>query len=106
MVDLGKLDTSEFSQLRYLVNNLNQKLYQGVSLGYLVELAREMPVRQAMYPLMTGATKDEKIWLGTVLARSGEMDSVPFLEALSKDADPDVKQAGIRDLRTLHARLP
>jgi HEAT repeat protein len=106
VVDLGKLDTSEFSPLRYLVNTLNQKLYQGVARGYLVELARELPVRQAVYPLLTGATKDEKIELGTVMARSGEMDSVPYLEALSMDGDPDVKQAGIRDLRTLHARLP
>ncbi len=106
VVDLGNLDTGEFSQLRYLVNTLNQKLYQGVARSYLVELARELPVRQALYPLLTGATKDEKIELGTVLARSGEMDSVPYLEALSKDADQDVKQAGIRDLRTLNARLP
>jgi hypothetical protein len=77
-----------------------------VALAYLVELARELPVRQAIYPVLTAATKDEKIGLGTVLARSGEMDSVPYLEAMSMDVDPDVKQAGIRDLRTLHARLP
>jgi HEAT repeat protein len=106
VVSLGNLDTSEFSSLRYLVNTLNQKLYQGVALPFLVELAREEPVRQALYPLLTGATKDEKIQLGTVLARSGDKDSVPYLEALSMDPDKDVAQTGIRDLRTLRARLP
>lgn len=105
-VDLGNLETSEFSPLRYLVNNLNQKIYQGIALGYLVELARQLPVRQAIYPTLTGATKDEKLQLGTVLARSGEADSVPYLEALSMDLDSDVKEAAIRDLRNLHSRLP
>jgi HEAT repeat protein len=105
-VDLGNLDISEFSPLRYLVNTLNQKLYQGVARGYLVELTREQPVRQAIYPLLTGATKDERLEFGTILARSGEKDSIPYLEALSMDSDPELAQAGIRDLRTLRARLP
>ncbi len=104
-VDLGNLDTGEFSPLRYLANTLNQKMYQGVAMAYLVELARQLPVRQALYPMLTAATKDEKLEFGTIFARSGEKDSVPYLEALSKDSDPDVAQAGIRDLRTLNARL-
>lgn len=106
VVDLGNLDTGEFSSLRYLVDNLNQKLYEGVALAYLVELARQPPVRQALYPLMTGATKEERIAMGTVLARSGDKDSLPFLQALSMDPDPDVAKAGISDLRTLNSRLP
>lgn len=106
LVDLGDLDTTELSPLRSLVNILDQKLWQGVALGYLVELARDMQVRQALYPFLTGATKDEKTYLGAVLARSGEKDSQPYLQALSTDVDPDVAQAGIRDLRTLNSRLP
>jgi len=106
VVMLGNLDTSEFSALRYLVNTLNQRSYQGVAMAFLVELARQQPVRQALYPLLTSATKDEKIYLGTVFARSGENDSVPYLEAMSMDSDTDVAQAGVRDLRSLRARLP
>jgi hypothetical protein len=41
-----------------------------------------------------------------VLARGGEGDSLPYLEALSTDPDPEVAQEGIRSLRTLRARLP
>lgn len=106
LVALGNLDTGEFSALRYLVNTLNQRSYQGVALPYLVELARDQAVRQALYPLLTGATKDEKIQLGTVLARSGDKDSVPYLDALSMDPDTEVAQDSIRDLRTLRVRLP
>ena len=56
--------------------------------------------------MLARATKDEKIQLSIVLARSGDRDSIPYLETLSKDPDPDVAQEGIRSLRTLRARLP
>jgi hypothetical protein len=77
-----------------------------VALPYLTELARDLNVRQAIYPLLTGATKDEKIQLGVVLSRSGERDSLPYLEALQTDVDSEVAQESIRSLRTLRARLP
>ena len=60
LVSLGNLDTSEFSPLRYLVNTLNVKAYRGVAAAFLTELARRPPVRMVLYPLMSGATKDEK----------------------------------------------
>jgi HEAT repeat protein len=104
LVMLGDLSTNEFSAFRYLVNTLNQK--GSPSLPFLVELARDQTVRQALYPMLTGATKDEKMQLGIVLARSGEKDSVPYLEALSMDPDTEVAQDNIRNLRTLRARLP
>lgn len=106
LVDLGDLETGEFSPLRYLVNTLNVRAYRDVATPYLTELAREAPVRQAIYPLLTGATKDEKIQLSIVLARSGDRDSLPYLKTLSTDPDTEVAQAGIRNLRNLQARLP
>jgi len=105
-VSMGNLDTGEFSPLRYLVNTLNLKSYQKVASAYLVELARDQNVRQAIYPLLMGATKDEKLQLGVVLAMSGDADSVSYLQSLQADSDPDVAKEGIRDLRTLRARLP
>ena len=106
LVSLGDLDTGEFSPLRYLVNTLNVKSYRGVAVAFLTELARGAKVRQAIYPMLATATKDEKIQLSIVLARSGERDSVPYLDTLSKDPDSEVSQEGIRSLRTLQARLP
>jgi len=106
LVAMGNLDTSEFSPLKYLFNTLNIRSYRGVASAFLTELARDMKVRQAIYPMLTGATKDEKIQMSIVLARSGDRDSVPYLETLSMDSDSDVAQEGIRSLRTLRARLP
>jgi hypothetical protein len=77
-----------------------------VAIAFLTELARDLPVRQALYPVLPSATKDEKIQLGIVLSRSGDKDSLPYLEALQRDPDQDVAQESIRSLRTLRARLP
>jgi hypothetical protein len=41
-----------------------------------------------------------------VFARSGDRDSISYLETLSVDPDSEVAQEGIRSLRTLRARLP
>jgi hypothetical protein len=77
-----------------------------VASALVTELARDLQVRQAVYPLLTRATKDEKIQLAIIFARSGDRDSLPFLETLSVDPDNDVAQESIRSLRTLRARLP
>jgi HEAT repeat protein len=104
-VMLGRKDLSEFSPLQFLINNLNSAAYNGEALPFLVELARDDGVRGALYgPLSTG-TKDEKIGLARVLARSGDAESVAPLQKLSGDSDAAVAQEGLRALRTLQARL-
>jgi HEAT repeat protein len=103
---LGNKDMGEFSALRYLINTLNLKTYKGVAVALLTELARDQNARQAIYPALSSATKDEKIQLGVVLANSGGLDSVPYLERLQMDPDPEVAQESIRNLRALRARLP
>ena len=105
LVALGNLDTSDFSPLRYLINTLNVRTYQGVAGAYLTELARDLKVRLAIYPMLARSTKDEKIQLCTVFARSGDKDTLPYLETLSVDPDKDVAPEAIRSLRTLRARL-
>jgi len=106
VVDLGNLDTSQFSALRYLVNALNQRVYRGVAVAYLTELTRTEAVRQAIYPLLSNATKDEKIQMSIVLSLSGNKDSLPYLQTISMDSDSEVAEQGLRGLKTLRARLP
>ena len=105
IVSLGSRQMSEFSPLQYLLNNLNVKAYRSVAIAYLTELARDYELRQAIYPILTHATRDEKTGLSIVLARSGDRDSEPYLEALLKDSDPEVMQEGTRSLRTLRTRV-
>jgi HEAT repeat protein len=105
VASLGNRQMSEFSPLQYLVNTLNSKAYRDVAIAFLTELARDLEVRQAIYPILTHATRDEKTGMSIVLARSGDRDSEPYLEALVKDSDPEVMQEGTRSLRTLRTRV-
>ena len=104
-VMLGKTEVSPFSPLQFLIDNLNSASYSGVALPFLVELARDPAVRASLYPALSKATKAEKIGIAHVLARSGDSQSVPALQALSTDKDTDVAEEGLRALRTLQARL-
>ena len=104
-VMLGKLDTSEFSPLIYLINTLDSASYRDVAQAYLIELARDDKIRAALYAPMENGTKDEKIGLARILARSGDKESVAHLQKLSNDPDNDVAQEAQRALRTLQARL-
>jgi len=106
LVMLGKAEMSEFSPLRYLVNTLNSASYRGIARPFLIELAREPAVRENLYPAIPQGTKDEKIMLAQVLARSGDKESIAHLEPLSRDSDTEVAQEALRALQTLKARLP
>jgi HEAT repeat protein len=105
VVMLGQRELSEFSALQLLINTLNSSAYHGVAFPYLVEAARDPAVRALLYTSLANATRDEKIQLAGVLARSGDQESVPYLEKLSHDADDQVAQEGLRALRALRARL-
>ena len=105
LVALGQHELSEFSPLQLLINTLNSSAYHGVAFAYLVEVSRDPAVRALLYQSLANATKDEKIQLAGVLARSGDQESVPYLEKLSHDPDDQVAQEGLRALRALRARL-
>jgi len=104
-VMLGKIELSEFSPFRYLINNLNSAAYNGVALPFLIELARDSAVRQALYAPAASGTRDEKIGLARVLAASGDKSSLDVLQRLSKDTDSQVAEAGLRALRSLQSRM-
>ena len=105
LVALGQREMSEFSPLQYLVNTLNSTGWRGVARAYLIELARAPEVRGPLDEAARRGTRDEKTHLAQILARSGESDSLPVLEALTQDADTEVAAAAIEALRTLRARL-
>jgi HEAT repeat protein len=104
LVDEGKVDTSEFSPLPYLVENLNLKAHAYVARAYLTELARRENVRAGLAKLIPEATKDQKIELCGIFGSSQAQDAVPVLNSLSKDIDPDVAFAASRALRIVQAR--
>ncbi len=101
LVAEGKVDTSDFSPLRYLFENLDTRKNSNTATAYLTELARREDTRAALYKLIPEATKDQKIALCSVLADSHAEDVVPVLNGLTKDIDPDVAFAASRALRTV-----
>jgi HEAT repeat protein len=101
----GKLDLSEQAPFRYLISTLNQAAFHDVAYAYLVEAARRPQVRAALYAPMEQGSRDEKIYLARVLAASGDKDSVPYLDKISRDSDQEVAQEGLRAVRSLRARL-
>jgi HEAT repeat protein len=105
LVAMGKTEIGEFTPLRYLINNLNSAAYKGEAQPFLIELARDARVRTSLYGAVDSGTKDEKIGLARVLARSGDRTSLPYLEKLSRDPDPDVAKEGLVAVRNLQARL-
>jgi HEAT repeat protein len=105
MVMLGRTEISEFSPLQFLINNLNSSAYKGEALPFLIEAARDNATRKALYAPLASGTKDEKIGLARVLAVSGDKESVPYLEKVSRDTDADVAAEGLRAVRNLQARL-
>lgn len=105
LVTLGETQLSEFSPLQYLINSLNSAAYHDFAFAYLVETARDDQVRSALYPSLESGTRDEKIAIARVLARSGDKESIPRLQKLSNDTDAEVAQEGMRALRNLQARM-
>jgi HEAT repeat protein len=106
LVSEGKVDTSEFSPLRYLLENLDVRVQRDSAQAYLTELCRRDDVRKALFPLLREATKDQKLALCQALSASRNDDVIPVLNALSKDIDPDVSLAASKGLRTVQASRP
>ena len=102
----GKVETSEFSPLRYLVNGLNINKASSISAAYLTELSQRDDVRKALIPLVKEGTKQEKIGLVHALASAGGADSTSAIQSLTSDPDSDVSIAAARSLKTIKARTP
>lgn len=101
----GDVDLAENAPLRYLLNTLNSAAWRETASAYLTEAARHPSVLAALHqPLETG-TRDEKIQLARIIAVSGDADTIPWLDKLSRDPDSTVAQEGLRALRSLRARL-
>jgi HEAT repeat protein len=105
LVMIGQAQLSEFSPLQYLINTLNSASYAGEAFPLLVEAARFAEIRNLLYKPLANGTRDEKIYLSRVLAASGDIESVPFLQKVSQDPDAQVAAEGLKALRELRTRL-
>ncbi len=101
LVSEGNVNTSEFSPLPYLLENLDVKGQRSSARAYLGELCRRADVCKALLPLLNEATKDQKLALCSAFAESRNEDVIPALQTLSKDIDPDVSLAASKSLKAV-----
>jgi HEAT repeat protein len=104
MVSEGKLGTSDFDPLMYLLQSLGNRNREDTAKAYLTELARREDVRKALESMVPDALKDEKLGLCEVFAATQDPGVIPVLNQLAKDIDPDVAFAATKALRVAQAR--
>ena len=71
-----------------------------------MEAARKPEVRRALEQPMMRGTASERMYLAQIMGRSGDKDTIPLLQQLTKDADVKVAQEAVTALRGLKARMP
>jgi HEAT repeat protein len=106
MVNEGNVDTSEFSALRYLVENLQAKGRSEVASAYLKELANRKNVIEALAKMLPELEKAQKVSLCPVFAIAESSGGDTPLKVLARDIDPDVAVAASKALRTMQNRRP
>jgi hypothetical protein len=106
MVNEGNVDTSEFSALRYLVENLQAKGRSEVASAYLKELANRKNVIEALAKMLPELEKAQKVSLCPVFAIAESSGGDTPLKVLARDIDPDVALAASKALRTMQNRRP
>ncbi len=104
MVKAGKVDTSEFSPLAYLMECLGTKARSSIAAAYLTELAANENVRSALAKMIPELDKGQKVALCSVLGAAQTPEVVPILNVLAKDIDPDVAFAASKALRIAQTR--
>ena len=92
-------------KLGYLIDSLESTFHRLEARPFLVELARDPQVLVELYAPLTSGTRNQRIHLAHVIARSGNRESRTHLERLSKDLDERVAEAASRELKNLDARL-
>ncbi len=106
MVSEGKVDTSEFSPLSYLVESLQTKARASQASAYLTELAARKNVSTALESMAPTMEKSQKISLCAILGDAATPDNIRNLNRLAKDADPDVAFAALKALRIAQTHKP
>jgi HEAT repeat protein len=99
LVSHGRLE-----RLNELVESLNSRTRQGEARPYLIELARERPVREALYAHLYSRDAEIRKNLCMVFAASGDSASIAQLENLLRDRDSEVALEANRAIRILRSR--
>jgi len=103
-LDFGLVAHGRMEYLDELVSDLSSRVRVGEARPYLIELARQDAVREALYLKLYSTDADIRKNLCRVLAASGDSSSISYLEVLLRDSDSEVVQEASRAIRILRSR--
>ncbi len=106
LVDEGKVDTTEFSPLQFLVENVDQPGRDDTAKAYLIELCRREDVRKGVYASLPTATAGQKIQIAGILGTTRAADAIQVLNTMQNDPNADVSSAAAKGLRIAQAPRP
>ena len=103
-LDFALVRYSKMDALQELVTALGSRVHSGEARPYLVELAREKPVRDALKTYLYSKDADIREALCVVYGESGDTDNIKDLEVLVRDRKAEVSQEASRAIRLIKAR--
>ena len=99
LVKGGKTDS-----LQELVSNLSSRVHRGEARPYLIELARDAKIREALRPSLYSSDADIRKNLCIVFGASGDSASIGYLDPLLRDRDSEVANEASRAIRIIQSR--
>ena len=89
-LDFALVSHGRLEYVNEIVSELESRARRGEARPYLIELARESPVRNALYAHLYSQNVEVRKNLCMVLGASGDSSSIVQLDNLLRDRDPDV----------------
>jgi len=103
-LDFALVKNGKTDSLAELVSNLTSRVHRGEARPYLIELARDKPVRDALRSYLFSKEAEIRQNLCVVYGASGDSASIPDLEVLLRDRDAAVADEANRAIRLIQAR--
>ena len=103
-LDFALVAHGNMDYLENVVAELDSRVRRGEARPYLIELAREQRVREALRPHLYSTDADIRKNLCMVYAESGTSSSISYLEVLLDDSDAEVAEEARRAIRILRSR--
>lgn len=103
-LDFALVSHGRLEYVSEIVSELESRARRGEARPYLIELARESPVRDALYAHLYSQNAEVRRNLCMVLGASGDSSSIVQLDNLLRDRDPEVALEASRAIRILRSR--
>jgi len=103
-LDFALVSHGRLEYVNEIVSELESRARRGEARPYLIELARESPVRDTLYAHLYSRNTEVRKNICVVLGASGDSNSIVQLDNLLRDRDAEVALEASRAIRILRSR--